>query len=255
MTNDTHKQNQKQYSKNAAGYVTSKVHATGGSLDRLVALTEPQPDWRVLDIATGGGHTARHFAAFVAGVIATDLTMPMLLSAREATTDGGLIFAEAAAEALPFLSESFDLVTCRIAPHHFADMQAFMTESVRVLKSGGLLAIADNIVSGIRDEGAYINTLEKLRDPSHQQAYSQDDWSTFYFQAGLTMEKMETLEKRIDLAPWLDRAGISDPDERARLTSMIVQAPDAMLAWLKPEGTGESISFALTEGVFIGRKP
>ena len=49
---------QEQFGKNAAHYLTSTPHATGKSLQRLVDLTSPQKSWRVLDIATGGGHVA-----------------------------------------------------------------------------------------------------------------------------------------------------------------------------------------------------
>ena len=69
---------QEQFGRNAAGYLTSKPHAQGKSLDRLIALTRPQPDWRVLDAATGGGHVAYAFAPHVARVWATDITAEMI---------------------------------------------------------------------------------------------------------------------------------------------------------------------------------
>src|SRR5712675_1422727 len=69
---------QEQFGKNAAGYLTSKPHAQGKSLERMVALTSPQQDWRVLDVATGGGHVAYTFAPHVARVWATDITQEML---------------------------------------------------------------------------------------------------------------------------------------------------------------------------------
>src|SRR5262249_1937027 len=49
---------QTQFGRNAAEYLTSRPHAQGKSLDRLVALTQPRPDWHALDVATGAGHTA-----------------------------------------------------------------------------------------------------------------------------------------------------------------------------------------------------
>ena len=53
---------QEQFGKTAQGYLTSKPHAQGKSLDCLVALTTPQKSWRMLDIATGAGHVAYAFA-------------------------------------------------------------------------------------------------------------------------------------------------------------------------------------------------
>jgi len=56
---------QEQFGTHAANYVNSEGFAKGYSLQRLLELTAPQPDWRVLDVATGGGHTARTFAPYV----------------------------------------------------------------------------------------------------------------------------------------------------------------------------------------------
>src|SRR5215470_18923479 len=69
---------QEQFGATARTYLTSKPHAQGKSLDRLVELTQPKPDWQVLDVATGAGHTAYAFAPHAARVWATDITEEML---------------------------------------------------------------------------------------------------------------------------------------------------------------------------------
>ena len=69
---------QEQFGKTAAHYLTSTPHAKGKSLERLVDLTSPQKTWRVLDVATGGGHVAYLFAGRVERVWATDITQEML---------------------------------------------------------------------------------------------------------------------------------------------------------------------------------
>src|SRR5712691_11718293 len=112
---------QEQFGATAAHYLTSKPHAKGKSLERLVELVQPQPAWRALDVATGAGHTAYAFAPHVARMWATDITEEMLNLVREEAGKRGLAnmrVAHAKAEALPFEDETFDLVTCRIAPHH-----------------------------------------------------------------------------------------------------------------------------------------
>ena len=74
---------QEQFGATAAHYLTSKPHAKGKSLERLVELAKPQPAWRVLDVATGAGHTAYAFAPHVARVWATDITEEMLALVRD----------------------------------------------------------------------------------------------------------------------------------------------------------------------------
>ncbi len=247
---------QRQFGQHARGYITSQTHAQGYSLERLVELVDPDPAWRVLDIATGGGHTALAFAPLVDLVVAGDLTHEMLLAAREHITNQGVrsvAFCQMDAEHLPFAAETFDCVTCRIAPHHFTDVPRFVREAARVLKPGGLLAVADNLSSGEPKAARFYNDLETLRDPSHHWAYSLDDWDTFFFSAGLEVIHRETFQKRIDFDEWAARMDVTQ-DDLVRLRVLLLRAPDDRRAWLEPEQIGARIVFKITEGIIIGRK-
>src|SRR5260221_14567194 len=132
----------------AATYATSRPHAKGGSLARLVELVAPQPTWIALDIATGAGHVALALAPHLAHVVASDLTPQMLGVARGLARERNIrnmSFAEMRAEALPFADSTFDLVTCRIAPHHFDDVSKFVAESARVLRPGSVFGLVENV--------------------------------------------------------------------------------------------------------------
>src|SRR5262249_3882745 len=132
----------------AATYATSRPHAKGNSLLRLVELVVPQQTWLALDIATGAGHVALTLAPSVAHVVASDLTPQMLGVAGGLSRERGIrniSFAEMRAEALPFADATFNLVTCRIAPHHFEDVTQFIAESARVLRPGGVFGLVENI--------------------------------------------------------------------------------------------------------------
>ena len=113
---------QAQFGASSDAYAISDIHAKGESLAILLELVQPQPDWQAVDVATGAGHTALAFAPYVARVVATDLTAEMLAKTAELAAARGLTNVEtkpADAEALPFDDASFDLVTCRLAFHHF----------------------------------------------------------------------------------------------------------------------------------------
>src|SRR5680860_1180460 len=81
---------QKKFGEAAADYAASAVHATGPSLARLLELVETKPTWRMLDIATGAGHTALAFAPKLAKVTASDITPEMLQQARKLAKERGL---------------------------------------------------------------------------------------------------------------------------------------------------------------------
>ena len=187
-----------QFGKKAREYVVSRGHAQGLDLQRIIEWTHPEKGWKALDIATGGGHVARTLHPHVGLVIATDLTWNMLTAAREANVKAGaddVIYLMADAENLPFLDETFDIVTCRIAPHHFTDKGAFVREVSRVLKNKGIFIMIDNVVPGDTELGMLMNTFEKMRDRSHVECASVEEWKSMLAGSNLEILK-EDVEKK-----------------------------------------------------------
>lgn len=250
---DNRKLVQEQYAQNPGSYVNSRVHAKGRSLLRLAELVQPEADWRVLDIATGGGTVARTLAPFAGLTVASDLTFPMLASARDGAGTAPVEFTQADATRLPYKSNSFDLVTCRIAAHHFPDVHAFLTEAARVIKQQtGVFALVDNVSSGEPRSAKDYNTFEALRDPSHNWAYSIDDWVAFMAGVGLRVYQQETLDKEMDFDGWAARMNVIGND-LTRLRALLVQGTDDLKQWLQPQQIGERITFTLTEAIFLAR--
>jgi ubiquinone/menaquinone biosynthesis C-methylase UbiE len=244
---------QEQFGKTAAHYLTSKPHAKGKSLERLVDLTSPRKDWHVLDVATGGGHVAYTFAPHVARVWATDITQEMLDQVKEEAGKRGLSnirTAYAKAEALPFEDESFDLVTCRIAPHHFDSIPQFLSEVHRVLKKGGSLALVDNVVPP-GSVGDYVNAFERFRDPSHLRAWTMQEWRDALKQASLAIEHEEHIYKTMEFKSWAQRY---DDTMKSLLRAMLTQVTPAVKEVLDPKDGADDFTFRLCEGLFIARK-
>ncbi|MFZ1102727.1 MAG: methyltransferase domain-containing protein [Hyphomicrobiaceae bacterium] len=259
---------QQQFGAHAAAYATSPVHAKGASLGRLVGLVQPQSHWQALDIATGAGHTAAAFAPHVAHVIASDITAEMLEEAKKLAATRGLANMAAAvadAEALPFEAARFDLVTCRIAPHHFPDVPQFVREVQRVLKPGGTFALVDNISpdavstpgfpeAELAEAAAAYNAFEKLRDPSHGRCLGLGEWNDVIAAAGLEVRHEEILPKAMDFAPWAARMD-ADAATVARLRAMLEEGTPALKAFLKPRLEDGTLWFNLDEAVVIARNP
>jgi ubiquinone/menaquinone biosynthesis C-methylase UbiE len=244
---------QEQFGKTAQSYLTSQPHAQGKSLERLVTLTAPQTSWRVLDIATGGGHVAYIVAPHVARVWATDITDEMLTLVRAEADKRGLANIRttyAKAEALPFEDASFDLVTCRIAPHHFDSIADFLVVARRVLKPDATLALVDNVVPA-GSVGDYINAFERFRDPSHLRAWTMDQWRTALAQHDFAVAHEEELDKQMNFASWVAR---HDDTMRALLRSMLIQATADVSIALKPNDYDGETTFWLREGLFIAKR-
>jgi SAM-dependent methyltransferase len=186
------------WSERAEAYRTSAIHASGDDLDLVVAWCAPAEGVTVLDVATGGGHVARRLREEGATVVTTDQAPGM-----QADTT-------APAEELPFADDSFDVVACRIAAHHFGDVQQAVREMARVAKQR--VIVCDNTFISEAGEEA-----DRLRDPSHVRNYSVSEWHVFFEQAGLTVADEVQLERWVDVEPWLERAGTPAEDaERVR---------------------------------------
>lgn len=239
---------------NAEKYARSPAFAAGESLTRLLEVVGPQPDWIALDVATGGGHTALALAERVNRVVAADLTPQMLIAARNLINGRGrdnASFCEADAQRLPFASSAFDLVTCRIAPHHFPDVAQFVAECTRVVKPGGVAAIIDGIAVGDGFTVRYLNAYEKLRDPSHHWLYPARRWEAFFDEAGLRVTLAETFRKAHEFGDYCDRLNVS-PANRLRLRAMLTQAPEGPKQAYDIFEKGGQLWFHLHEVLIVG---
>ena len=104
----------------------------------------------LLDVACGPGAVSAALALQAESVTAFDATSAMLDKARERCEAAGLVnvtFEQGAAESMPLVDGLFDGVVTRLALHHFVDPTAVLKEIRWVLRPGGVLVIADVVVS------------------------------------------------------------------------------------------------------------
>jgi ubiquinone/menaquinone biosynthesis C-methylase UbiE len=247
---------QNYFSRTAESYVASFSHRAGDEMQRLIELGEWNPQLQALDIATGGGHTALAVAPHVAQVTVTDLTPRMLEKARDFILAQGVtnaLFQVADAEQLPFATESFDRVTCRIAPHHFPDIPRFVQEVARVLKQGGIFLLIDCMAPGDPELDTFDNTVEKWRDPSHGRSCTAEEWQAFLKEVGLSIEHLEFFRKTHEYDDWTVRSQMSS-EEKARLAQFMLASNDRIQSYFeivrKPDGQIASFTndFILLKG-------
>jgi ubiquinone/menaquinone biosynthesis C-methylase UbiE len=121
---------------------------TRGATDAIVQVAQVAQGLRILDLASGTGEPALTLARAVGPeghVTATDLGPGMLALAEDNAAHAGLTnltFQLADAHALSFPAGIFDRVTSRFGVMYFADAGHALREIHRVLKSGGLVALA-----------------------------------------------------------------------------------------------------------------
>lgn len=162
-----------QHTRQAAGYARLTGSIAGQKRIARHEMIGAQPDDVVLDIACGPGSLTLQLAPHVLRATGLDLTPAMLEQAREAQARSGVsnvawVLGDGAD--LPFASESFTLVTCSAAFHHFDDPSVILGEMARVCRAGGRIVVSD--VTPDAGKTAAYDRMEKLRDPSHGHAHS-----------------------------------------------------------------------------------
>jgi len=123
--------------------VVAKTIAAGAEV--FVGGLAIAPGTKVLDVACGTGNLAIPLARLGAAVTGVDIAPNLLAQARERAAAEGLVttFDEGDAEDLPYGDASFDAVVTMFGAMFAPRPELVAAELARVLKPGGLLAMAN----------------------------------------------------------------------------------------------------------------
>lgn len=221
---------QEQFARQSGRY--GKGHILENVADVADALTEiPLPPVAdVLDVATGGGHTGLHLASLGHRVTLADIAAPMLEKAVALGASRGLTVQtqQHPAEEFPYADASFDLVTCRVAPHHFSSPESFVRETARVLRPGGhFLLIDGSIEDGQPEAEEWLHQVEKLRDPSHHRFVTPGTWTKFCSTAGLKVKRATLAPMKMPDLNWYFDCAATSPENRRLVLDLVARAPES----------------------------
>src|SRR5258708_1028628 len=126
---------------------------------------------------------------------------------------------------------TIDLYAVRAAQHHFADVDAFLSEAFRVLKRDRDAAFIDcSPPVPARD---VLHEVEVRRDPSHVKALTVEEWSERFERAGFEVEVAARRELDWDYDEWMRTMAV-DPALAEELAGGVERAEGDALAQLHP---------------------
>lgn len=229
----------------AKNYLVSSDHKTGEDLEYLKNYFRLKKFKYHLDIATAAGHFTKIFKSdFIFGL---DTSMNMLKTASETYN---ILPLRGRSEYLPFKENSFDLVTCRIAMHHFENPENFFEETSRVIGQHGVFVLVDSIVD---TEDAYLNEIEYFRDNSHIRSYTVSEVLDLN-NSELRLVHFNLFNKKHNFYEWGTRLG-ADNNKLKRLEQKFLNLPEKIKKVLDVKIVdGKVKSYMDKKGLFIFEK-
>ncbi|MGC3959656.1 MAG: class I SAM-dependent methyltransferase [Verrucomicrobiota bacterium] len=233
-----------QFNQQSGCYGKSHILADTRDVEEALRNVAVTKGGKALDVATGGGHTALWLVRHGWEVTAGDIAVRMLENARQLCADAGFNIETRVfpAEEIPFADRSFDLVTVRVAPHHFSSPEKFVQESARVLSPGGHLMVIDGCVPDDDPETeAWLHRVEKLRDPSHGRFLSRRAWEDLVRAAGLSVVRSELHPRKQPDLEWYFETAATSQENRAAVLEAVRTVTTQVKASLRLADEGGKI--------------
>jgi SAM-dependent methyltransferase len=140
------------------------------------------------------------------------------------------------AEEMPFNDGSFDLVTVRVAPHHFSSPAKFVRETARVLKPGAHFLLIDGSVPDDDSKSEeWLHRVEKWRDPSHGRFLARKTWEDLAREAGLKVVRSELHPRKQPDLNWYFETAATPKENREKVLEFVNNASEHVKAALRLE--------------------
>ncbi len=173
---------------------------------------------RILDVGCGNGGLFRVLVDRGAEVVGVDPNEEALGAARRAVSKG--VFAQAAAEALPFADDSFDGAVLLNSLHHVpvSDMNMALREVARVVEPSGPLVVVEPLAEGslfnalrlAEDETAVRNAAQEAMDKAIESGLLEQTSAMEY----VRHERYSGLQEFLDHIVAVDPARAATVEER-----------------------------------------
>jgi ubiquinone/menaquinone biosynthesis C-methylase UbiE len=237
---------QRMFGAQAPVYAASAVHINDASLELMQQFAAQSTYGWAVDLGTGAGFTAFAMARYARWVLAIDPTLPMLHQARRGGLERRLTnlgLSQNVAEALPISSGSVDLVTSRVAAHHFADLDKVLDEVRRVLRPGGVLLVADSVAPEDGPAADWMNDVELRRDFSHVRDRKVSELESMLARCRMPIVQREFTRIHLQFNNWVERTA-TPQEEVVRLRRDFLKAPAAVQEAFQIQAAGGDIHFS-----------
>lgn len=171
------------------------------------------PEDTLLDLACGTGEYATFAAPQVKFVHGIDISEGMIEIADKQAKEKGInnaSFLCQAVERTPFEDESFSIIICRSAFHHFHDYEIIFDEMIRCCQKGGRISIQDIVSYSDAKVDDYFEEFEREVDISHHKSLDKEFIKGLYNQKNLKITNTFEVEVELNVQDYLGHAKQSE---------------------------------------------
>ena len=173
---------------------------------------------RLLDIACGPGEFTIFIAKRISEARGVDISDKEIEIANGLIKEFGLSnvgFDCSDVEKLPYGDNSFSIVICKSAFHHFINPDLVFKEIIRCCERGGRISIQD--IAAYEDDyvNDYFETFDKLVDISHNKTLAEFDFNKLYSDNRINKTGEFRLDVDLNVKEYIDQA-IQDEESKLK---------------------------------------
>lgn len=177
------------------------------------------PPGHVLELCCGTGMVGRNFQSAGWSVCGIDLTHKM---AEEANCYFPCICA--AAETIPFLDNSFDVLVLRQAYFLLDEGQKVLAQARRVLKDDGVFVFSQTVPYSV-DDAAWLEKIHRTKQAQLKAFFTEETLARELERGGFHVVQTLRLTVRENITRWMNAAPELSGEKRAEVCSLISRAP------------------------------
>lgn len=145
-----------------------------------------------LDVSCGTGTVLSMLSDSPLEKYGVDFSEKMIEEAQHTVGDQAKLYV-ASAEMMPFERDTFDVVTCSFAFHHYVHPTAVLQEFRRIMKPGATLIIVDPYV--MQPFRLILNPLLRFSDNGDYHVYGQRELKRLMKEAGFQVQDFHRIKK------------------------------------------------------------
>ena len=187
-----------QFNRQAENFANWSISKNVDYLNAYFDFCKIQPSDRLLDVACGPGEFTIFIAKRIKEARGVDISDREIEIAKALINEFGLknvAFDCSDVEHLPIEDNSYSIVVCKSAFHHFINPYRVFNEMIRCCESGGKISIQDIVAYEDKYINDFFETFDKLVDISHNRVLSQNEFNKLYKDSQI----VKTGEFRIDV--------------------------------------------------------